>query len=493
LQLDDTGALWVATLGRGLWREAPQLQAVTAAPLTVDGNTYAVIQGPEGRTLVLQDDKVVLLERDLTARLVTELPPVAGWSAAWLDAQTVAIGASDGLRVLDLDSGRVLRHVQCLYRRRDWEFTNSRTLVTDREGRLLCGLSSGLVRVDLARLRAFAPPVCQLADIAWHGALPQRDGLRYVVRPGRWSFRLRAFAAWFVDFADVRYQFQLIGFDEAWSAPQERPEVTFNSLPPGQYQLLCRATSPLAGPGPEAQLLQLVVQRPLWAMGWTAPLAAAESLYDRWVRSRARNETLQDRNRVLEQAVADRTDSLRAANQELQTLRDALQRLSEIDELTQIGNRRYFQRELERGLVLCRRLKVPVALLLVDIDHFKAVNDRYGHPVGDEYLRSVAGVLASAIRQGEDTVARFGGEEFAVVLVNSSGDSTRASAERICSMVAALALRNDAAPAGVLTVSIGVAIAAAGQPLSADELVRQADQALYRAKSGGRNQVGVAP
>ncbi len=491
MQLDEQQALWICTLGRGLWREHSGLVSVVAPPLTATGNTYAIAQSPGGRFVVLQDENVVLLDTNLNARLVAVLPPVSGWTVTWIDEQTVAIGASDGLRIVNIDSGHVISKVSAFLPLRDWEFTNNRTLVRVGQGRFLCGVSGGLVRVDCAKLKTYLPPTCQLVDVHWSGVEPEYKSGEVILRPGKWSLRLRACAPWFVDIASVRFQFQLVGFDTEWSAPTLRAEVTFNSLPPGRYRLMCRALSPLTGIGPEAELLRIVVEVPFWAMGWTTMLAGIETLYDRQIRARTRNVALLEENRALEQAVAERTDALVRSNHELEAVRDAYQKLSEVDELTGLGNRRKFEREIERMIALANRLQIPIALLMLDIDHFKAVNDRLGHPVGDEYLRSIGRVLSIAVRRGEDTAARYGGEEFAVLLVNTGVDGAGSLAERIRAGVEALKLRNDFASAGIVTVSIGIAVVLPGVPSRRDDLIGVADRALYRAKGEGRNRVVV--
>jgi len=489
MHLDTQGALWIGTLGRGLWREQGGLQRVAPAPLTERGNTYAMSQAPDGRMAVVQDGHVVELSADLGARPVIELPPVAGWAAAWIDANTLALGASDGLRVVDMDSGRLVRQVRSLLRLRDWEFTNSRTLVRDRTGAWLCGVSGGLVRVDLRRLQSYAPPECRLLDVTWSGAQPEVQGGELQVRPGRWSFHLRAYCAWFVDCTQVQVQFQLVGFDVDWQAWHDSPETAYNSLPPGHYRLVARARSPLTGNGPAVELLRLHVRQPLWAMGWSTALAAAETAYDTLVRSRQRNRELLQTNRRLEQEIADRTERLRASNQQLLALRDAYRQLSEVDALTGVGNRRAFDKELTRCLALARRTRSPLALLMVDVDHFKAVNDRHGHQTGDDYLRAIGAILARSVRQGEDVATRFGGEEFALLLQSTDADGAQALAERMRTAVEALQLRNEGATGGWVTVSIGVAVADAAGTHSEAELVARADQALYRAKREGRNRV----
>ena len=491
LHEDDRQRLWVATLGRGLWREEEgRLMPLVTTPLTVNGNTYAVAAGANGSHVVLQDDKVLVTNADDSVRLVARLPPVAGWSAVPVDATTIAIGASDGLRILDLETGRMTTRVRSLFPRRDWEFTNSRALVRDPRGRFLCGVNGGLLRVDLSLLRPFLnPPVCRLVDLVWHGVEPERDGNALVVRAGRWSVRARAFAAWFVDHTQLTYQFQLIGFDTEWSAERDRPETTYTSLPPGTYRLLVRASSPLTGFGPPVELAAITVRRPWWTMGWVAALSVADSTYDRVVRAKARNDVLIEANRALEDAVEQRTSSLRAAKKELETLRDAYKQLSEIDELTGLGNRRKFDLELGRGLALANRLNLALSLMMLDIDYFKAVNDRQGHQVGDEYLAAIGRVLAAAVRKGEDVATRFGGEEFALLLSNTGTAGAQILAERIRADIEALRLPNSGSPNEIVTVSIGIATLDPGAAPGADTLVGRADRALYRAKQAGRNRV----
>jgi hypothetical protein len=142
--------------------------------------------------VVLQDEKVILLEDKLRPRLVQESHLVSGWTVQWLDGQTVAIGSSDGLRLLNIASGLVMMKVRSFFGARAWEFTNNRSLVQDRQGGLLCGVNGGPLRVDLTGLTAFLqPPVARLLDITWHGTVARKEGGAYHVRPGRWSMRAR--------------------------------------------------------------------------------------------------------------------------------------------------------------------------------------------------------------------------------------------------------------------------------------------------------------
>ncbi len=171
--------------------------------------------------------------------------------------------------------------------------------------------------------------------------------------------------------------------------------------------------------------------------------------------------------------------------------RERLHRLSLIDSLTRVGNRRAFNQALEREISRALRQSEPLALMLIDLDHFKQINDRFGHPTGDRALRVVAQELSALLRK-TDHVCRYGGEEFALVLPNCPADLAQEVAERIRRCVAALQLRSDRGDPFALTLSLGVTCWTTRDeaPVGlAERLVGLADGAVYRAKSGGRNRV----
>jgi diguanylate cyclase (GGDEF)-like protein len=162
------------------------------------------------------------------------------------------------------------------------------------------------------------------------------------------------------------------------------------------------------------------------------------------------------------------------------------------DGLTGIHNRRRFDDHLQRAWAQSIRERKPIALLLADIDHFKAYNDRYGHQAGDEALKAVAGLLARFARRPLDLAARYGGEEFAIILF----DTRREHAERIGGEILEAVRRlgiphQDSGAAPMLTISIGAACVAPAARRSWTGLVQLADQALYAAKDGGRNRLEV--
>jgi len=169
------------------------------------------------------------------------------------------------------------------------------------------------------------------------------------------------------------------------------------------------------------------------------------------------------------------------------------QKLAVTDSLTGLANRRYFDQELARELQRASRFARSTALIMIDLDDFKAFNDRYGHPMGDELLRAIALALSQSVR-GIDTVARYGGEEFVLILPESDGPAACTTAERMRALVAHLPVLPAGsavpAPQAGVTISLGVALA----PLhsrSPAGLVQAADDALYTAKRTGKNRVCV--
>lgn len=227
-----------------------------------------------------------------------------------------------------------------------------------------------------------------------------------------------------------------------------------------------------------------------WALGWTTENAALLTtnrmnaasagalsllvsilLWRRYVQAE-----------LLQRALAE-------TNQQLERQRAELETLATRDPLTGLLNRREFVRLAEEELVRARRLHGALSLLMIDLDHFKAINDRFGHPTGDEVLRHVAELMMHAVRQ-TDRVARFGGEEFTLLLPDTSAKDALNLAHKLRQKLADTPVASIGTP---VTASIGLSCMPAGSSMSLDALLRQTDQALYQAKHQGRNRTVVAP
>jgi diguanylate cyclase (GGDEF)-like protein len=200
------------------------------------------------------------------------------------------------------------------------------------------------------------------------------------------------------------------------------------------------------------------------------------------------------------EVVSDVMDERKKLQQEqMQILSEKIQRLkvelnearesAALDPLTQLHNRSSLDSQLERVADLSFLMSATPCLLMIDVDHFKSVNDRFGHPIGDEVIRRVADALVRNFLRREDFVARYGGEEFVVVVPDSSAHSVRQRAERVRQSIAEIGFSKGSEHFSV-TASVGVAVLGPGD--TGKTWLARADAALYEAKSAGRNRVVFA-
>lgn len=205
----------------------------------------------------------------------------------------------------------------------------------------------------------------------------------------------------------------------------------------------------------------------------------------------ANQETIRVQDKAkfeLEEKVLQRTQELEAALQRLEHANTSLARLSVTDALTGLKNRRYFSEQIVAEFQRALRDQIPVSLLMVDLDHFKQINDTYGHPVGDECIRMVADILAGQCRRPGDMAVRYGGEEMLLLLVNTDSDGAMNIAENVRSRIEKATVSFDQQLIRI-TTSVGVATVIPDVKDSPEQLLTAADQALYQAKREGRNRV----
>lgn len=189
-------------------------------------------------------------------------------------------------------------------------------------------------------------------------------------------------------------------------------------------------------------------------------------------------------NYQLELEVIKRTKELRESNKRLK-------QISMVDGLTNIFNRRYFDNEFKKTWKISLRKNLPLSIILLDIDFFKKYNDKYGHIAGDYCLKKVGKILKSSAKRSSDIAARFGGEEFIIMLFDTSEDGAYMLAEQIRNTIENTIMYYEGNKTSI-TVSIGVATVIPNQKLDSIDLVELADQAMYKAKNNGRNRVELA-
>src|SRR5690606_37064835 len=275
--------------------------------------------------------------------------------------------------------------------------------------------------------------------------------------------------------AQVRWR--ILGMAEQWSAwtPVADASLTLRSLDGGEYRLEVQGRTP--GRRPVKEFSYTFAATPHWYRTPAAWVAAALLLLALVVLvsqliARLRYRQIAAVNRRLEQMIAERTRELEDANRRLAELATE-------DSLTGVANRRALEHALEREWERCGELGLPLAVVMIDVDHFKQFNDRHGHLEGDQRLRWVAERLGTQVRPVRELLARFGGEEFALVLPGHGVDEAMDRAERL--------RRLFEAADSELTISLGVAVEVPSEGRQPDELLRAADTALYHAKRNGRN------
>ncbi len=169
-----------------------------------------------------------------------------------------------------------------------------------------------------------------------------------------------------------------------------------------------------------------------------------------------------------------------------------MEELAHLDGLTALYNRRFFDGQLETEIARHRRQKLPLAIALIDVDHFKKYNDSLGHQCGDDCLREIATTLSTCTRRPGEVVARYGGEEFVIIIPDCPTEDALKFGTLLCQRVSELKLAHPDSMTGHVTISVGIVSKIPSTELSARQLVELADRALYSAKHNGRNRCVVA-
>jgi diguanylate cyclase (GGDEF)-like protein len=398
----------------------------------------------------------------------------------WMNTQPVGVGRRMARGTYEFDD-RILmnmpgRDIQAIY--------------VETDGAVWFGTEAGLVRYDSRLPR---PPDAPRAPLIRRVAV---NGEPIVTNSGRVDIpagarRIRFEAASVSYERGVQYQYKLAPIENGWSPWTSEPVTEFTNLWEGDYTLNVRTRSPRGELSREQSWTFRVF--PPWyrtKTAWACWIAAALGLLVGL--PIARNRSLRKRARLLEEQVAVKTRELSHTVEQLRVANDKLEILSLEDPLTGIPNRRRFAASYETEWKRARRSKRPLCFVLIDLDHFKSLNDTRGHPVGDEALKQIAQFLQRSLRRTGDHVARYGGEEFAIILPDTDLAGGLHFAEQLRAGIERLALANEGSPFRYVTASFGVASIEPDDDLDPALLIAAADTALYRAKGDGRNLVRAA-
>jgi diguanylate cyclase (GGDEF)-like protein len=288
----------------------------------------------------------------------------------------------------------------------------------------------------------------------------------------------------------VEYQYRLDPIDTEWSSWTAQPFIDYTTLEANDYTFRVRARGASMVPTREAAW-SFGVKPPWYRTKWAYALWTLLALAAVAIVIRVRTASLRRQAEKLRQRVDEKTAELKSTVQLLEQANAQLEALSLEDDLTGISNRRSFDRALLDEWNRARRRDQPLALILLDLDHFKDLNDRRGHPAGDDALRRVGAFLGETIRRSGEVVARYGGEEFAILLPGADADSAIQVAEVLREGIEKLGIPYGNGGRRV-TASCGVASITPAEGSAPEHLVASADRALYAAKHGGRNCVRVA-
>lgn len=352
------------------------------------------------------------------------------------------------------------------------------------DGRIWIPTPFGAVVADPRDLRRNElPPPVTIEQIRIDGDLIPIPSETIALEPGEHDFEVNYAAMSFMDPRSVQFRYVLEGLGPSWVEAGDRRSAFFTNIGTGSYRFQVIASNNDGVWSQDRASFAFRVAPHLWQRPLVQILIAILCLLGIWAVVWLRVRGVEAKRRELVRLVGERTNELAVASAKLY-------QLSILDPLTSVANRRRFDRVLTDDWKRAVRSRGPISLILIDVDHFKAYNDAFGHQQGDECLRAIARVLERSVRRSSDLVSRYGGEEFAVILPATPLESAIALAETLRLNVENLTVLSDSS--GVVTISLGVATQVPTYEDHKELLIRAADQALYQAKEDGRNRIVVS-
>ena len=287
------------------------------------------------------------------------------------------------------------------------------------------------------------------------------------------------------------YRTQIIGLDERPGPWQQSNQRSFSNLPSGDYVLKVEAMD-FTGAAAKPLDVRFSVPTPWWRSWWAIAGLALLFAGALGVFVHMRERRLRARETQLLSLVDKRTGQLERRGKELHRMNEELRHLSYRDTLTGVANRRKLLETLDSAWQQAQQGNSCLAFILLDVDDFKAINDTYGHIRGDECLQAIASQLELSLKGFACTLGRYGGEEFGIVLPDTSMAQAAEVADMCCHDIEKLQLPHETSMYGIVTLSLGVACIQPMHGETSDALIAKADAALYLAKQNGKNRVELA-
>ena len=452
---DSAGAVWIGTSGGGLTHldlKSGAMHTLMRRDGLHDDVVFQVLDGGVGGDLWMTSNRgLYRVGRDRV------LAAMRGGNS---DLSGTVYGSTDGMPSAECTGA-------------------SPAAIRARDGRIWVATARGVAVVDFnATARNPVPPVVHIDGVLVDGSAAPDGPLH--VRAGAQRLEVHYTAVSLRAPERVTFRYRLGGFDAEWVDAGTSRVAHYTRLPAGDYTFHVTASNEDGVPSVAEGQLTFTVE-PAWFETWWARLLGIAVLAAAiWGAIRIR----------VAAARAHLAEALEDANRQLGVANERLRALSYLDGLTGVANRRRFDEALEEACGNARRAGTPLSLALIDLDHFKELNDTSGHMNGDDALRTVAGILAKRAESAGGLVARFGGEEFAWLLPGIPPEVAKQEAELFRLSVRNAGIRHAGVTAGFLSASVGVA-GSSGTALQPSTLVAAADAALYRAKSAGRDRVEV--
>jgi diguanylate cyclase (GGDEF)-like protein len=367
-----------------------------------------------------------------------------------------------------------------------WNDCNEGSFLEDTDGSVWIGTSNGLSHLLHPEAVFDQKPLQVRITSATLGTSPIQLDMSPSFAFTREPLRVHIVSSPLEDQTSTVYRYRLAGLEKDWNTTRSH-DLNYSSLPDGNYRLELYAEDTDSDIRSPQVVLSFTMRPPWWkslpfeiAMGAFLLLIVLAIL-------RYREHELLESQAKLEALVRERTDQLEKEKEQLTEAREALRELASRDPMTGLLNRRAIYDVLTRELARIRRDGSALTAVMMDLDHFKSVNDTYGHIVGDDVLREIAVRLTDSVRP-YDSVSRYGGEEFLLVMPQMEVADMR---ERLTAVHNAICLEPVRFTGGELTLtcSFGVCTLLGGQKLTVEQFIDRADRALYEAKHTGRNRI----